>query len=187
MKKFALALIQIALVAVALQTTACSGVRVIKRSAPQAVDPDVALRARLLELQAKGPLHFESDTDTLTEPSKAVLREVARQMFDHPRTRVIVTGHADERSDTGYNLALGERRGAAARAYLSKLGVPPGRVRVVSLGEEQPLVLGHDESAWAANRRDEFTFLLPGAVAENVGSDVDDDVPPLLVARVAFE
>ena len=184
MQKLALALIQIAAVVVVFQSVACSGVRVIKRSTPQAAtDPDVALRARLQALQAKGPLHFESDTDTLTAPSKEVLREVAQQMFAHPRTRVIVTGHADERGDTGYNLALGERRGHAARAYLSKLGVPPGRVRVVSLGEEQPLGDGHDEAAWADNRRDEFTFLLPTRVADGAFSGEK----PILVARVVYE
>ncbi|MDP2340366.1 MAG: OmpA family protein [Deltaproteobacteria bacterium] len=183
MQKLAVALIQIALVVVAFQSMACSGVRVIKRSAPQAVDPDVALRERLRDLQAKGPLHFESDTDTLTGPSKDVLKEVAQQMFAHPRTRVIVTGHADERGDTAYNLSLGERRGNAARAYLTKLGVPPGRVRVVSLGEEQPLGTGHDEAAWAENRRDEFTFLLPSRVAN--GAYTADE--PILVARVAYD
>ena len=183
MQKLAVALIQIAVVVVALQTVACSGVRVIKRSTPQAIDPDAALRARLQALQAKGPLHFESDTDTLTAPSMNVLKQVAQQMFAHPRTRVIVTGHADERGDTAYNLSLGERRGYAARAYLAKLGVPPGRVRVVSLGEEQPLGEGHDEAAWAANRRDEFTFLLPTRVAD--GAFTADE--PILVARVAYE
>ncbi len=185
MQKLAVALIQVALVVVVFHNMACSGVRVIKRSEPQVVDADVALRARLESLRAKGPLHFESDTDTLTDPSKDVLHEVAQEMFAHPRTRVIVTGHADERGDTAYNLALGERRGHAARTYLSKLGVPPGRVRVISLGEEQPLGAGHDEAAWAENRRDEFTFVLLTPVDERRADNDADDAAPIRVAAAA--
>ncbi len=193
MQKAALALVQIALVAVVAHSMACATERqVTRKAAAAAVDPEVALRARLAALEAKGPLQFETDTDSLTPESLQVLREVAQQMFAHPRTRVVVTGHADERGDTAYNLALGERRGLAAREYLAKLGVPSGRVRVLSLGEERPAIAGHDESAWASNRRDEFTFVMPGqaAVASAGGAanvdnvTVDDDV--LLVARVSF-
>jgi peptidoglycan-associated lipoprotein len=92
---------------------------------------------------------------------QGVLREVAKQLFAHPRAKVVVSGHADERGDTAYNLALGERRAAAAADFLARLGVPRGRVRSVALGEERPLLDGHDESAWAQNRRDEFAFELP--------------------------
>jgi outer membrane protein OmpA-like peptidoglycan-associated protein len=181
MQKIAVALVQVALVVVVAHSLACSSQRQVVKRTHETIDPQVELRARLAALEAKGPLQFETDTDVLTGDSKAILREVAQQMFAHPRTRVIVTGHADERGDTAYNLALGERRGDAARAYLSRLGVPPGRVRTVSLGEEAPLSFGHDESAWAENRRDEFTFVLPSQLAH-----VDDSGEGLLVARVVF-
>ena len=74
---------------------------------------------------------------------------------------LLVGGHADERGDTAYNLALGERRATAAREYLQNLGVDPSRVQMTSFGEEHPAVAGHDDGAWAMNRRDEFLFLLP--------------------------
>ncbi len=67
-----------------------------------------------------------------------------------------IAGHADERGSDEYNLALGNRRAAAARAYLVSKGIAPARIEVVSYGEERPLVVGHDESAWAMNRRAEY-------------------------------
>ncbi len=186
MQKLAAAALQIALVLVAVHgASACSTERaVVKKSAAVVDDTDTALRAELKALEAKGPLHFETDTEVLTSQSQYVLRQVAQQMFAHPRTKVIVSGHADERGDTAYNLALGERRGHAAREYLAKLGVPAARVRVVSLGEEAPIVPGHDESAWAENRRDEFTFVLPGQLADVTGLDGTGD--PVIVAKVVY-
>lgn len=189
-QKIAIALVQVALVVVAAHSMACSSERqLVKKSAPASLDSEAVLKARLSALEAKGPLRFETDTDALTKDSEGVLREVAAQMFAHPRTRVIVTGHADERGDTAYNLALGQRRGFAAREYLARLGVPAGRVRVVSLGEEVPMSAGHDESAWAENRRDEFTFVVPARIADNSDGNVvgDDTNEGVLVAKVVYE
>lgn len=186
MQKIAVALVQVALVVVAFHSMACSTERHVTKQATPVIDTELELRARLSALEAKGPLQFETDTDVLTAESKAVLREVAQQMFSHAKTRVIVTGHADERGDTAYNLSLGERRGAAARDYLAKLGVPAGRVRIVSLGEETPINFGHDEAAWAENRRDEFTFLLPSQMASADEAAPVDGNEGLLVAKVVF-
>ncbi len=55
-----------------------------------------------------------------------------------------------------FNLALGNRRAAAARDYLSNLGVDPARISIISYGKERPVATGHDEQAWAQNRRDDF-------------------------------
>lgn len=185
MQKIAVALVQVALVVIVANATACSSERHVIKKAGAAVDADAALKARLKALEAKGPLRFETDTDVLTLESQHILREVASQMFAHSRTKVIVTGHADERGDTAYNLALGERRGEAAREYLAKLGVPAGRVRIVSLGEEAPVVYGHDESAWAVNRRDEFTFIVPSQLASADAEEFNGD--DLLAVRVVFD
>ena len=69
-----------------------------------------------------------------------------------------VEGHCDERGTVDYNLALGEQRARAARDYLVSLGVAAERVRVVSFGKERPLDAGHDEAAWAKNRRAHFAL-----------------------------
>jgi outer membrane protein OmpA-like peptidoglycan-associated protein len=130
-------------------------------------------RGVLDALEAKGPLYFESNEDVLTAESRALLTQVAEQMFVYPRAKLVITGHADERGDTAYNLALGERRGQASKAFLVKLGVPAGRLRVVSLGEELPSAEGHDEDSWAMNRRDEFGFIVPGLTHAGI-SDPDE-------------
>jgi peptidoglycan-associated lipoprotein len=67
-----------------------------------------------------------------------------------------VSGHADERGSDEYNLALGQRRAAAAKRYLTERGVSDGRIETASFGEEQPIAAGGDESSFAANRRAEF-------------------------------
>ncbi len=163
MQKFGAALVQIVAAFVIANATACASTQQVAHKAP-VVDEDEALRQKLRDLEAKGPLHFETNTDALDYASRGVLREVKEQLFLHPRTKVIITGHADERGDDAYNLALGERRAQAARDFLLRLGVPAGRIRTISIGEEQPLINGHDESAWAQNRRDEFVFVLPGSM-----------------------
>ena len=164
MKTIAAAVAQVVLLALALtHASACSTTTAVKRAA---VDDGAAARAALVKqldaLVAQGPLHFETDTDALTDDSLLLLQKIAAQMHRVPHVRVVIAGNCDERGDTEYNLALGEKRAYAAREYLVKLGIPKERVQMISLGEEQPLAAGHDESAWAVNRRDEFTFLLPG-------------------------
>lgn len=163
MKTFVTALTQVVLALAVCHSLACSSTKTAKK--PAAVD-DAAERAALVKelaaLVAQGPLYFETDTDVLTDSSQILLQRVAAQMHRVPKVRVVIGGHADERGDTAYNLALGERRGMAAKEYLLRLGIPKQRIEIVSLGEEQPIDLAHNEAAWSVNRRDEFTFLLPG-------------------------
>jgi len=71
---------------------------------------------------------------------------------------VIVEGHADERGSREYNLALGERRALAVRDYLISLGVNSAAIQTKSYGEEMPENMGHDETAWRANRRAVFAI-----------------------------
>ncbi|NCC31563.1 MAG: peptidoglycan-associated lipoprotein, partial [Chloroflexia bacterium] len=73
----------------------------------------------------------------------------------NPATRMIVDGHCDERGSNEYNLALGERRALAVRAYLIGLGLDGSRIQTRSFGEERPAAFGSDESAWRLNRRGE--------------------------------
>ncbi len=187
MQKLGLALVQIAAIIAIAASSACATAAQVKTAPPASADAEAAVRRQLAALEAKGPLRFETDTDTLDAEARDVLRQVAQQMYRHQRVNVVVAGHADERGDTGYNLALAERRADAARDFLARLGIPRSRVRTVSLGEEQPLMMGHDESAWAQNRRDEFTFVLPAKIVAD-GQDLQADaVAGDLVARITFE
>ena len=69
---------------------------------------------------------------------------------------MIIEGHCDERGTNEYNLALGERRANSAKDYIVNLGVEPARLKTVSYGEEKPFAQGHNEEAWAQNRRAHF-------------------------------
>jgi peptidoglycan-associated lipoprotein len=163
MRAIAVALTNVLLAVAVANLGACSSTKAAEK--PVVDDEAARLRAEvqaLYALIAQGPLYFETDTDVLTADSQHLLRRVAAQMHRVPRVRVVIGGHADERGDTAYNLALGERRAQAARDYLLRLGVPRQRIECISLGEEMPIALGHDEDAWAKNRRDEFNFLMPG-------------------------
>ncbi|MDE0179549.1 MAG: OmpA family protein, partial [Gammaproteobacteria bacterium] len=71
---------------------------------------------------------------------------------------VNIEGHCDERGTREYNLALGERRSEAVRRYLISAGVRSTQIETVSFGEERPVDPGHDESAWAKNRRAEMSY-----------------------------
>jgi peptidoglycan-associated lipoprotein len=71
----------------------------------------------------------------------------------YPKVKVQVEGDCDERGTIEYNLALGERRANATKKYLVSLGVSADRISTISYGKERPLDPGHDEEAWAKNRR----------------------------------
>jgi peptidoglycan-associated lipoprotein len=103
-------------------------------------------------------LHFEFDRYDLTDEARRSLDDVAQALKENPRFSVLVEGHADERGTTEYNLALGERRAQTVKDYLVSRGVEAGRVDTVSFGEQRPLDPGHNELAWALNRRAHFVI-----------------------------
>jgi peptidoglycan-associated lipoprotein len=84
---------------------------------------------------------------------QATLTKQSGWLKQYGNVAVIIEGHADERGTREYNLALGDRRSNSVRNYLIANGVAPSRVTTISYGKERPAVPGHDESAWAQNRR----------------------------------
>jgi peptidoglycan-associated lipoprotein len=104
-------------------------------------------------------VYFDLDSDGIRSDQRATLKNNADAIARHTEWRTItVEGHCDERGSEEYNLALGDRRASAAKRYLENLGVASGKLVTVSLGESQPAVAGHDESAWSKNRRAEFLY-----------------------------
>ena len=91
-------------------------------------------------------------------PNQKTLDENAALLKRYPSWAVTIEGHCDERGTAEYNLALGERRAVAARAYLVSLGIAADRLRTVSYGKEFPFDPGHDEAAFAKNRRAHFVI-----------------------------
>ena len=97
-----------------------------------------------------------TDQSELSEPARTSLVRDATWMRKWTGTRVRIEGHADERGTSEYNLALGERRAAAARDYLVGLGVDQSRINIVSKGKEAPFCTEHNEACWRQNRRGHF-------------------------------
>lgn len=104
-------------------------------------------------------VHFAFDSAELSEESQAALRQNAEYLRQHPMAKIVIEGHTDERGSAEYNLALGHRRAQAVRNYLALLGIDTSRMETVSYGSEQPVDPGHDEDAWAQNRRAQFRNL----------------------------
>lgn len=103
-----------------------------------------------------GTIYFDYDQASLRADARQTLRQNADFLKQNPSSRVEIQGNCDERGSEEYNLALGMRRAEAARRYLTDLGVEPSRLRTISFGEERPAVRGHNEAAWARNRRGDF-------------------------------
>lgn len=110
----------------------------------------------MVKMPVLNDVFFEFDKSRLTDEGKRVLADNARQLKDAAGAKITIEGHCDERGTNAYNLALGERRANAAREYLVSLGVEAGRIATISYGEERPFDTGHDEAAWAQNRRAHF-------------------------------
>jgi peptidoglycan-associated lipoprotein len=104
------------------------------------------------------PLYFALDSSDVSTEGQKVLQDNAAVMKKYPTWQITVEGHCDERGTAEYNLALGERRALSAKNYLVSLGIPADKVKTVSYGKEFPFDAGHDDAAWAKNRRAHFVI-----------------------------
>ena len=102
------------------------------------------------------PVFFAYDMAEIDSAGQAALNENAALLKKYPDWVISIEGHADERGTAEYNLALGERRAVAARAYLISLGIPADRLKTVSYGKEFPFDPAHTEAAYEKNRRAHF-------------------------------
>lgn len=103
-------------------------------------------------------VYFDFDNYSIRDNDAENLAKNARWLGLNQSVKVIVEGHADERGDEEYNLALGDKRAQSVKRYLNDLGISPERLDVISYGEERPAASGHDEDAWSKNRRAEFVL-----------------------------
>ncbi len=104
------------------------------------------------------PVYFGFDVSALPAGEMPKIEAVAEHLQAKADRVVIIEGNCDERGSNEYNLSLGDLRATSIRTYLESLGIAPNRIQVKSYGEEKPAVPGHDESAWAKNRRGEFAI-----------------------------
>ncbi len=106
-------------------------------------------------------VHFAFDSSVVKASEKVNVTAVADYLKGNSGAAVRVEGHCDERGTAEYNRSLGERRALAIREDLVGMGIDAARVDTISYGFEKPVAQGHDESAWAQNRRGEFIVLTP--------------------------
>lgn len=114
---------------------------------------DEQARLQMQELQKNNIVYFGLDKNDIQPEFAQMLDGHANFLRSNPSYKVTVEGHADERGTPEYNIALGERRSSAVKMYLQGKGVAADQISIVSYGKEKPAVLGHDESAYAKNRR----------------------------------
>jgi peptidoglycan-associated lipoprotein len=110
-------------------------------------------RADFLQSVPADRILFDFDSYEVDAEDRSILDAQAQWLTRYPNVRVTIEGHADERGTREYNLALGDRRANAARAYLESRGIAAGRMQVISWGKERPAVPESNEAAWAQNRR----------------------------------
>jgi peptidoglycan-associated lipoprotein len=96
---------------------------------------------------------FDFDDFSLRQDAKAALETDGKYLEKNSDAKIVIEGHCDERGSVEYNLALGEKRAHAAKDYLVSYGIPAARLTTISYGKERPFDTGHDEGAWAKNRR----------------------------------
>ena len=103
-------------------------------------------------------IRFDFDKSFIRDDAKPTLAKVAEHMKKSKGAKLLIEGHCDERGTSEYNMALGDRRATAAKKYLESLGVASGALSTISFGKEKPVDPGHDEEAWAKNRRAHFVL-----------------------------
>lgn len=131
---------------------------------PQVDDSEIARKAEAERMAAMKTaaaaalkdINFDFDKSDIRDADKGKLQGIADFMRKYSSVKVLIEGHCDERGTIEYNIALGNRRAAAALSYLKALGVADERFDMVSFGKERPKRVGHDEESWFVNRRCEF-------------------------------
>jgi peptidoglycan-associated lipoprotein len=125
-------------------------------TADQTLDSSSASARGDSEIVLQENIFFEFDRATLTPEARETLTKNGKWLRINADVAITIEGHCDERGTNGYNLALGDRRAENVKMFLVDLGIDRTRLTTLSYGEEQPLDRGHDESAWAKNRRAHF-------------------------------
>jgi peptidoglycan-associated lipoprotein len=133
-----------------------------ERLEKERVAREAAEKARAVAADLAAMINFDYDQAVVRQADQATLDRKAAILAANPKLKIRIAGHADARGSDEYNLALGNRRAAAAKRYLENKGVDGSRMDVVSYGEERPLNPGNDETAYAQNRRDEFEVTAGG-------------------------
>jgi peptidoglycan-associated lipoprotein len=107
---------------------------------------------------ANRSVYFDFDSYVVREDGKPVVANHSQYLNQNKGRKILIQGNTDERGGTEYNLALGQKRAEAVRKSMAALGVSDSQMEAVSLGKEKPKATGHDEAAWAENRRADIVY-----------------------------
>ena len=134
---------------------------VVEKKAPKEAVTIIAapLEEVAVPIEELGIVYFDYDKSNIKPEFTSIIQSNFEWLINNPDIRVQLEGHCDERGTNEYNLALGERRARSVLNYLLRLGASPEQFSIVSFGEERPVALGQNETAWQKNRRVEFTRL----------------------------
>jgi peptidoglycan-associated lipoprotein len=132
------------------------------KDAADRVKKEAAAKAAAILQELQIPdITFDYNKYNLMPEARATLKAGAPAYLKYKEYKLVVEGHCDERGTVEYNLALGEKRATEAAKYLIDLGIEKERIKTISYGKEMPLDQGHDEAAWAKNRRAHFVIFPP--------------------------
>ena len=132
-----------------------------KDAADRAKKEAAAKAAAILKELQIADVNFDYNMYNLRPEAQDILKKGAPAYLKYRDYKLVVEGHCDERGTAEYNLALGEKRANEAAKYLADLGIEKERIKTISYGKEMPLDQGHDEAAWAKNRRAHFVIFPP--------------------------
>jgi peptidoglycan-associated lipoprotein len=107
---------------------------------------------------SKRNIYFDFDSFVVKDQYRPLVEAHARYLQSHANARMTIQGNTDERGSREYNIALGQKRADAVKRMMTLLGARDNQIETVSFGEERPKNPGHDESAWAENRRDDIVY-----------------------------
>jgi peptidoglycan-associated lipoprotein len=107
---------------------------------------------------SKRSVYFEFDSFVVEDKYKAIIESHAKYLAGNKQAKVTLQGHTDERGSREYNIALGQKRAEAVKRVMVLMGASDVVIETVSYGKEKPKREGHDEAAWAENRRVDIVY-----------------------------
>ncbi len=125
----------------------------------KAVEPPPPPPKPVLKESQFQTVYFDFDKYNLRSDARTALDQNFQLLQEFPDVIIKIEGHCDERGTVEYNLSLGEKRAQAAKTYLVTAGISADRIQTISYGKERPVDPGHNEAAWAKNRRCEFRII----------------------------
>jgi peptidoglycan-associated lipoprotein len=126
---------------------------------PEAVEeakPEVKEEAKEQAAAGLQPIYFDFDRSFIRDDARPVMKANAEWLKANPKTKIRIEGNCDERGTREYNQALGQRRAASAKKYLTDLGISAKRISLISYGKEKPVCAEQNEACWQKNRRDDL-------------------------------